>query len=38
MSKDEVVAQLNELIFSGDTYTIDDLMDVIGDGDPFEYL
>ena len=38
MSKDEIAGQLNTLIYSGDEFSMDDLMDLVGDGDPFEYL
>lgn len=38
MGKDEIAGELNALIYSGDPFTMDDLMDLVGDGDPFEYL
>jgi len=38
-SKEEIVAQLNDLIYGGDgSFTIDDIEEIIGDGDIFEYL
>jgi hypothetical protein len=38
-SKDEIVEQLNELIYKGDgTFTLSDIEDIIGDGDLMEYL
>ena len=37
-SKEEIVAQLNDLIYSGSDFTVDDILDLVGDGDPFEYL
>lgn len=38
-NKQEIVGQLNNLIYSGDSdFTIDDIMEIVGDGDPFEYL
>ena len=38
MNKIEIADKLNDLVFSGDAFTIDELMDIVGDGDPFEYL
>jgi hypothetical protein len=37
MDKDDIVEQLNELIYSGD-FDLDDLQDIVGDGDLAEYL
>jgi hypothetical protein len=37
MNKDDIAKQLNDLIFSGD-YDLDDLQDIIGDGDLAEYI
>lgn len=38
-SKDEIVTQLNTLIYEGDgDFTLSDIEDIIGDGDLFEYL
>ncbi len=37
MNKDDIAEQLNDLIFSGD-YDLDDLQDIIGDGDLAEYI
>jgi hypothetical protein len=37
-NKQEIATQLNDLIYSGSDFTVDDIMDLVGDGDPFEYL
>jgi len=37
MNKDDIAEQLNDLIFSGD-YDLDDLQNIIGDGDLAEYI
>ncbi len=37
MNKDNIATELNDLIFSGD-YDLDDLQDIIGDGDLAEYI
>ncbi len=37
-NKQEIAGQLNELIYSGGDFTVDDIMDLVGDGDLFEYL
>jgi len=38
-SKDEIITQLNTLIYEGDgDFTLSDIEDIIGDGDLFEYL
>jgi hypothetical protein len=38
-SKEEIVSQLNELIYEGDgNFTLSDIEDIIGDGDLFEYI
>ena len=37
-NKQEIAGQLNSLIYSGDDFTVDDIMDLAGDGDPFEYI
>jgi hypothetical protein len=37
MNKDDIAAQLNDLIFSGD-FDLDDLQNIIGDGDLAEYI
>lgn len=34
----EIVEQLNDLIFSGDDFTLDDLQEIVGDGDLAAYL
>jgi hypothetical protein len=36
--KERISGELNSLIYSGKDYSIDDLMDIVGDGDPLEYL
>jgi hypothetical protein len=37
--KGEITNQLNELIYGGDgDFTLQDIEDIIGDGDLFEYL
>jgi hypothetical protein len=38
-TKEEIVSQLNELIYEGDgNFTLSDIEDIIGDGDLFEYI
>jgi hypothetical protein len=38
-SKDEIITQLNTLIYEGEgDFTLSDIEDIIGDGDLFEYL
>jgi hypothetical protein len=38
-SKDEIVEQLNAIIYEGDgTFTLSDIEDIVGDGDLMEYL
>ena len=38
-SKDEIITQLNTLIYEGEgNFTLSDIEDIIGDGDLFEYL
>jgi hypothetical protein len=38
-NKQEIAGQLNSLIYSGDgNFTVDDIMEIVGDGDPFEYI
>lgn len=38
-SKDEIVTQLNDLIYGGQgDFTLSDIEDIIGDGDLMEYL
>jgi hypothetical protein len=38
-SKDEIITQLNSLIYEGDgDFTLEDIEDIIGDGDLMEYL
>lgn len=37
-NKQEIAGQLNDLIYSGGEFTVDDILDLVGDGDPFEYL
>ena len=37
MNKDDIAAELNDLIFSGD-FDLDDLQNIIGDGDLAEYI
>lgn len=34
----DITEQLNNLIFSGDEFTLDDLQDIVGDGDLAAYL
>lgn len=34
----EIIEQLNDLIFSGDDFTLDDLQEIVGDGDIAAYL
>lgn len=36
--KERISGELNSLIYSGEDYSIDDLMDIVGDGDIFQYL
>ena len=37
-NKQGIATQLNDLIYSGGELTVDDILDLVGDGDPFEYL
>ena len=37
-TKEEIVTQLNDLIYGDDPYDLSDIEDIIGDGDIFEYL
>lgn len=37
-TKEEIVTQLNDLIYSGEEYDLSDIEDIIGDGDLMEYL
>lgn len=37
-TKEEIVTQLNDLIYGDDPYSLADIEDIIGDGDLFEYL
>ena len=38
-SKEEIVSQLNELIYEGDgSFSLSDIEDIVGDGDLMEYL
>lgn len=38
-AKETIVADLNALIYEGDgTFSLQDIEDIIGDGDIFEYL
>lgn len=37
-TKEEIVTQLNDLIYGDDPYSLSDIEDIIGDGDLFEYL
>lgn len=38
-SKDEIITQLNTLIYEGNgDFNLSDIEDIIGDGDLFEYL
>lgn len=37
-NKQEIATQLNDLIYSGGEFTVDDILDLVRDGDPFEYL
>jgi hypothetical protein len=38
-SKEEIVSQLNELIYEGDgSFNLSDIEDIVGDGDLMEYL
>lgn len=37
-NKQKIATQLNDLIYSGGEFTVDDILDLVGDGDPFEYL
>ena len=37
-TKEEIVTQLNDLIYGEDLYNLSDIEDIIGDGDLFEYL
>jgi hypothetical protein len=34
----DITEQLNDLIFSGDDFTLDDLQEIVGDGDLAAYL
>jgi hypothetical protein len=34
----DIAEQLNDLIFSGDDFTLDDLQNIVGDGDLAAYL
>ena len=34
----DIAEQLNNLIFSGDDFTLDDLQEIVGDGDLSAYL
>ena len=34
----DISDQLNDLIFSGDGFTLDDLQEIVGDGDLSAYL
>lgn len=38
-SKEQIVEQLNDLIYNGDgSFTLADIEEIVGDGDLFEYL
>lgn len=37
-TKEQIVEDLNRLIYSGEEYDLSDIEDIIGDGDLFEYL
>jgi hypothetical protein len=38
-TKEEIVNQLNELIYKGDgNFSLSDIEDIVGDGDLMEYL
>jgi hypothetical protein len=37
-TKEEIISQLDDLIYGKDPYTLSDIEDIIGDGDIFEYL
>ena len=37
-TKEEIITQLNDLIYGEDPYELSDIEDIIGDGDLFEYL
>lgn len=37
-TKEEIVTQLNDLIYGEDPYSLSDIEDIVGDGDIFEYL
>jgi hypothetical protein len=38
-NKEEIISQLNTLIYDGDgDFTLSDIEDIIGDGDLFEYI
>jgi hypothetical protein len=38
-SKDEIITQLNTLIYEGEgDFTLSDIEDIIGDGDLFDYI
>lgn len=37
-TKEEIVTQLNDLIYGDDPYSLSDIEDIVGDGDIFEYL
>ena len=37
-TKEEIITQLNDLIYGEDPYDLSDIEDIIGDGDLFEYL
>jgi hypothetical protein len=36
--KERIAEEVNSLIYSGEDYSIDDLIDIVGDGDPLEYI
>jgi hypothetical protein len=37
-TKEEIISQLDDLIYGEDPYDLSDIEDIIGDGDIFEYL
>ena len=37
-TKEDIVTQLNDLIYGEDPYSLSDIEDIVGDGDIFEYL
>ena len=38
-SKEEIITQLNDLIYGGDgSFTLADIEEIVGDGDLFEYI